>query len=467
MEAMNDLNKIITELNAKLNKMGRKLFTKTNTIEIKDESLNNINANYTQPKLIDNNISNNNNMNLNPNINDSQIVDISNTNKNDNNIVENNDNSEDIIKKQYTLILENLQGMNKSPTIELEEDEIKDRIKSLIYDRFLTKVFLWLHKYSANYKNIEKDTKMDFEIETIKGETKIKSIIESDINLALSIIDLSGLDKNDMKEIEKLIKSYFNSKNKQSIEEEKYRKKKASIGKNKFHKFSKNLLKLNRFAKMVTDNNQNSGTNGSMKYNGKIDIVKLFQMQTEKEREEKIKKEEELEQKRKKLEYIEELFETKLFKKYLTTSYQLTHIFLNFLTCFINNFSWVCYFFMIVDHMLSASLITLFYPLSIFCYALLEYPRPKKSYWIAVLFYTMGILFVKFIIHLKLAPISEDKYSQLIENLYSNKIGLRYFSSTFSMDFIQYIIFDIFVVLTISINRNLLLSDGLWFKREE
>ena len=31
---------------------------------------------------------------------------------------------------------------------------------------------------------------------------------------------------------------------------------------------------------MVTDNNQNNGTNGSMKYNGKIDIVKLFQMQT-------------------------------------------------------------------------------------------------------------------------------------------------------------------------------------------
>ena len=487
MEAMNDLNKIIIELNAKLNKMGQKLFTKTHNHEIKvKSSTENNNTNNNQSLLIDNidktdnNIiitktntnTNTINLNLNSNVGDIQKANtmeiIENNNKKGDN--KDHDNSEDIIKQQYIMILGNIENENKSAStaieLEIEEDEIKERIKSLIYERFITKVFLWLHKHSLNYKNIEKDAKTDFEIETIKGKTKIKSIIETDLNLALSIIDLSGLNKSDMVEIEKLIESQFDTKKMEKIEEQKFREKRAMTNINKFHKFGNNLLRLNQFAKKVLGNNGNP-TNGNMRYKDGIDIVKLFQMQTEKEREEKLQEERELEMKRQKFEYIEELFETKLFKKYLTTSYQLTHIFIYIGTCFINNFSWVCYFFMILDHMLSASMITIAYPISIFCYALLEYPRPKKSYWIAVLCYTMGILFLKFMIHLRVTPISEEKYSQLIENLYNNRVGFRYYSSTFSIDFLKYIIFDIFVVLTISINRNLLLTEGLWFKREE
>ena len=102
------------------------------------------------------------------------------------------------------------------------------------------------------------------------------------------------------------------------------------------------------------------------------------------------------------MEYIIELFDTKLFKRYLKTGYLLEHILIHIQAIFINNFTWVCYFFMILDHMKSSSIITLIYPLSIFCYALLEYPRPKKNYWIACLIYTMIIMFIKFIIHLNI-----------------------------------------------------------------
>ncbi len=58
---------------------------------------------------------------------------------------------------------------------------------------------------------------MDFGIETIKGETKIKSIIETDLSRALSIIDLTGLDKNDMKKIKELIECNFDKKMKEKL----------------------------------------------------------------------------------------------------------------------------------------------------------------------------------------------------------------------------------------------------------
>ena len=201
----------------------------------------------------------------------------------------------------------------------------------------------------------------------------------------------------------------------------------------------------------------------------KDNILELFKIQTEKERIEKEKKEKELQKKRQKLKYIEDLFDTKLFKKYLKKSYQIRHIFLYIQSLFINYFSWICYFFMILDHMVNASLISLVYPLSIFCFALLEYPRPKKTYWLLCIIYTMVIMFIKFIIQLKITLlfISEGSYYYILKYLHYYRIGFMYFKSTFSKDFIKYIIFDGLVIFSILINRNLLITEGLWFKREE
>ena len=124
---------------------------------------------------------------------------------------------------------------------------------------------------------------------------------------------------------------------------------------------------------------------------------------------------------------------------------------------------------MILDHMLSGSIITIVYPLSIFCYALLEYPRPKKYYWILVLYYTFIIMCAKFFIQLKiiLMILEEDTYKELIDNLYHYRIGFRYFTHSFSGEFMKYIFFDALIIICVLINRNLLISEGLWFKREE
>ena len=417
VEIMEDLNNIIRELNSKLNKMGEYQISK-NVFEIKKSPLE---------------------------------------------FIKDQRNSEN------SNINNDIDNQNATKTY-LKVEEIKDKIKSMLYDKFITKIYLWFHKNTANYKNIDKDAINDFYIETIKGETKIKSIIESEVNTCLSIIDLTGLEKNDMKDIELLIESQFDKEKKRSLELKKLVEEKAKKNLNKFRKFGNNLLKLNRFAKMIYGQ-FNAGAFQNQNINNKegIDILELFRIHTEKERIEKEKKEKELKLKQQKLKYIEELFNTKLFKKYLKVSYQIRHIFLNLRSLFINNFTLVCYFFMILNHMSSASLISLLYPLSIFCFAILEYPRPKKSYWIFILIYTMIIMFIKFIIQLKiiLIVISEEKYEALIIKLYYYKIGFKYFESTFSRKFLKYVLFDGLIIFSILINRNLLLTDGLWFKREE
>ena len=469
MEAMNDLKKIILELNEKLNQMGDAIFNKTNPGDKKNE--NNKNKRRSTMSKRKSNFENDilsrlslmePEENINININN-EINNINNEN-NDNN---NEDNLSYLQQGRKESFLD-LYKQKNNPKKELDPEDIKDRIKSMIYNRFITKIYLWFHKNSANYKSVPKNAKMNFDVETIKGETKIKSIIETDMNRALEIIDLTGLDKNDVKEIKELIECNFDTKKKQDFEEKKYRENRSKTYINKFRKFGNNLIKLNKFAKRVF-NRKKTEQIPEITPENNAKLLELFRLQTEKEKQKKNQEEKEKEIKRKKIEQIEELFDTKLFKRYLTTSYLLEHIFSHIQALFINNFSWVCYFFMILDHMMSSSIITLVYPLSIFCYALLEYPRPKKNYWIACLIYTMIIMFIKFIIQLKVIHlfISEETYIDLINSLYYNRIGFRYYESMFSQGFVNYIIFDILIIFTIAINRNLLLTEGLWFKREE
>ena len=79
---------------------------------------------------------------------------------------------------------------------------------------------------------------------------------------------------------------------------------------------------------------------------------------------------------------------SKLFKKYLAKTYLLRKIIIDIQSIISNNFNWVCYFGMILNHIINSSIISLFYPISIFCYALLEYPRPSKKYWNICFIYT-------------------------------------------------------------------------------
>ena len=116
--------------------------------------------------------------------------------------------------------------------------------------------------------------------------------------------------------------------------------------------------------------------------------------------------------------------------------------------------------------MVSASILTLFYPLTIFCYAILEYPRPKQFYWRMVLFYTVFLLIIKFIIHIELLR-SNKSFSDFITQLTNYKIGLKIYESSFSPEFFLYILCDALVLIFLLINDYLLVSRGIWLIREQ
>jgi hypothetical protein len=62
----------------------------------------------------------------------------------------------------------------------------------------------------------------------------------------------------------------------------------------------------------------------------------------------------------------------------------------------------ISYFFMVLSHSLNAGLISVGYPLVVFGYALMEEGRPGKRFWQLMTYYTIFILFMKFIAQLKL-----------------------------------------------------------------
>lgn len=48
----------------------------------------------------------------------------------------------------------------------------------------------------------------------------------------------------------------------------------------------------------------------------------------------------------------------------------------------------VCYFVIILNHMISASIITLLLPILIFLWAMLSVPRPSRRFWMMAIVYT-------------------------------------------------------------------------------
>ena len=59
----------------------------------------------------------------------------------------------------------------------------------------------------------------------------------------------------------------------------------------------------------------------------------------------------------------------------------------------------LCYFAMIINTLMSASILSIVYPLSVFFWGMLSVPRPTKFYWVATITYTeVWLIFVKYVL---------------------------------------------------------------------
>ena len=107
---------------------------------------------------------------------------------------------------------------------------------------------------------------------------------------------------------------------------------------------------------------------------------------------------------------------------------------------------------MILNHYKNASIISLFYPLSVFGFGMLDYPKPRTSYWNVIIYYTTVVIILKFITQFQFLG-KQKFYTDFMDIMRHFKVGLRYVDDTFSAEFFAYIFYDIFVLFIVLIHQ--------------
>ena len=349
--------------------------------------------------------------------------------------------NEDMIRTKFQNLFLNVYKILKQKYI--DEEKVKERIKSWILGRFLPKLLIILHQKASNYTNIKEDIKESYKKDIIQGKIKLLSELEIETEKYLKNKKLAHFTELEMKEL----KNYFDGTRYSKIKD-----------KNKNKNKNKNELEKELNNK---EEEQNSEKSFLFKF-----IKKLSSKNINIKKRKKKEKEEIIDLNQKKFKQFDNFYSSDLFKYYLSNFYLLKTILKYIILLYANHFYWMCYLIMILNHIMSYSIISLFYPLSIFCYAIFEYPRPKKSYWFFCLIYTLIILVIKFIINIEILR-EIEVFKDIIITLYRYKIGLKLCISSFSYEFFIYILFDILVLMFILINNYVLVSTGVWNNREQ
>ena len=358
----------------------------------------------------------------------------------------------------------------------LPEEKVLETIKNWILGGFLIKLQIKLHRYASDYSNIPKNERDIYEKDTIQGKIETTSYIENLVEAELKTVDLAHFTEEEMSEV----KSFFDGTRKKKLEmlkKEKEQKKKLKKGLNKaifigkvnrmeeinpkkkvtfdFEKIddSKSKIEESLFLKKTMKKNKTEGLLTRATLN--------FLAENEEDKNDVI-----INLNAPKFKKLEKFMTNKIFVKYLTARYILSSILKDCISFCSNNFHWVCYIAMILDHIMYSSILSSFYPLSIFCYALLEYPRPPLAYWDFCFIYTVFLSTLKFAIQLKFLS-KNRKFVDFIERSSHIKLGLKICNNTFSKDFFTYILYDSLVLIMLLINNYLLVFRGLYLKREQ
>ena len=90
------------------------------------------------------------------------------------------------------------------------------------------------------------------------------------------------------------------------------------------------------------------------------------------------------------------------FNNYCSRQIILLMLIKSIVRFFMENFEYIVYLLMLLDHLISGSLISMFYPVFIFLFGICQYPRPDKLFWKILLIYSALIILIKFIIQLNI-----------------------------------------------------------------
>ncbi|XP_015269845.1 PREDICTED: piezo-type mechanosensitive ion channel component 2 [Gekko japonicus] len=115
----------------------------------------------------------------------------------------------------------------------------------------------------------------------------------------------------------------------------------------------------------------------------------------------------------------------------------------------------VCYFVIILNHMISASMITLVLPILIFLWAMLSVPRPSKRFWMTAIVYTEVTIVIKYFFQFGFFPWNA-KLELTKDAPYHppNIIGVEKKEG--------YVHYDLVQLLALFFHRSILKCHGLW-----
>ncbi|XP_067904575.1 piezo-type mechanosensitive ion channel component 2-like [Heterodontus francisci] len=117
----------------------------------------------------------------------------------------------------------------------------------------------------------------------------------------------------------------------------------------------------------------------------------------------------------------------------------------------------LCYFVMILNHIVSASVLTLVLPILVFLWAMLSVPRPKKRFWMLAILYTEITVVVKYCFQFGFFPWTSISYRVLYFNrpfYLPNIIGIEKKDG--------YVHYDLIQLLALFLHRSVLKCHGLW-----
>ena len=358
-------------------------------------------------------------------------------NKEENNKEENN--KEDELNNNTNLSLKSkVSNDDKNDKNKINYENVKNIIREWIESQtFLIKIYSFLDKraYLLSTSSYVKEGNEKKMINLIKGNIKHTPHILKKIDQQIDILDLSNMVKEKIKSLKEFVKQLY------------------EMEKDKLKTYFLNFI-------------------------NKKDKINLFVNEKD-EKDEGEKNEDEKDEKkliinRKTINQIYKMKFSILFNKYLSTLYLMKKIFKDIIIIIKHDFYWVCYFLMILNHMINSSIISLFYPISIFCYSLMANPRPSKNYWNICYIYT----FISLIFKCFIQEIFLERFRDVNDNNGPNpdKTYMIYFMEYYQIGFKLFdnyneyyfnLSLDYLVLISLIINKNILILNGLWEHDEE
>ncbi|XP_049437555.1 piezo-type mechanosensitive ion channel component 2 [Epinephelus fuscoguttatus] len=121
----------------------------------------------------------------------------------------------------------------------------------------------------------------------------------------------------------------------------------------------------------------------------------------------------------------------------------------------------LCYFVIILNHIVTASLLSLILPILIFLWAMLSVPRPTKRFWMTAIIYTELTVVVKYFFQFGFFPWTTSAYRGINADrpfALPNIIGVEKKDG--------YVLFDLIQLLALFFHRSILKCHGLWDNKE-